>query len=470
MKKRILVACMCLSIILTCVSCTTILEQGSKKDSEKHPEKDSGISIKWISTEKNYKNISLTPFSEYGEVKINASEDLYTYKCGIADADGNIIVPIIYDDAFPFSDGQYFVQTQNEKKVINTTGEQLFDLSKYDTVDLLTDGFSIVTLNGKEGLITESGKEILPCEYTDVQYNLYLIWAEKDGVWSFFDRNGMLKSDAVYDKIECLRNFWGNGHYYEFNELFKVLKNGKYGVADKEGKEIFPCTYSDLEICDNDVVAVFDGGWKYININDNSSYYIGGYPEKFSEGLALFYSDGKYGYINKKWELVIPCKYNVASAFSGGIANVKEKGPEDFGYLIDKTGKTVVEEKGYEIAVKGEGLVGIHYPNGTAYVRFGPPESIEAVLDESGNPLTEFIYKGVTDFKNGLAVAYKDESGIGLKGLISKSGEEITPFIYENIEFVCDNKYVVIMYDYNTGIEKVGIFTVPKKALISFDD
>ena len=61
--------------------------------------------------------------------------------------------------------------------------------------------------------------------------------------------------------------------------------------------------------------------------------------EYFHEGLATFYKCGKWGFIDKKGSVVIPCIFDSAGDFSEGFAWVKRN--EKWGF-VDSTGREVV--------------------------------------------------------------------------------------------------------------------------------
>ena len=58
----------------------------------------------------------------------------------------------------------------------------------------------------------------------------------------------------------------------------------------------------------------------------------------FSEGLAVFFEGEKCGYINKEGNVVLPAKYDAATAFENGRAKVKEFGKWS---TIDTEGNTL---------------------------------------------------------------------------------------------------------------------------------
>lgn len=60
---------------------------------------------------------------------------------------------------------------------------------------------------------------------------------------------------------------------------------------------------------------------------------------KFTEGLAGVKQDDKWGYINTKGDVVIPCIYDDAWGFSKGLAQVQQNGKKG---LINAKGEVVV--------------------------------------------------------------------------------------------------------------------------------
>lgn len=78
----------------------------------------------------------------------------------------------------------------------------------------------------------------------------------------------------------------------------------------------------------------------------------------FSEGYAAVCKDGKWGYIDKTGQEVIPCQYDWANPFHEGLASVLSSYGSGYGF-IDTTGREVIRHR-REIAVPGdfsEGLV-----------------------------------------------------------------------------------------------------------------
>ncbi len=88
----------------------------------------------------------------------------------------------------------------------------------------------------------------------------------------------------------------------------------RLGYIDKTGHEVIPC-----------------------GIEASNRFYHS--LHAFSEGLAAIYLDGKWGYIDRSGQTVIPIKYEQVSPFSGGLAVVQLHGRTG---CIDRTGKEIV--------------------------------------------------------------------------------------------------------------------------------
>ena len=59
----------------------------------------------------------------------------------------------------------------------------------------------------------------------------------------------------------------------------------------------------------------------------------------FNEGLARVRKDGKWGYINTKYEQIVECKFDVARGFNEGLARVEKDGKS---YKINTSGNFIV--------------------------------------------------------------------------------------------------------------------------------
>lgn len=115
--------------------------------------------------------------------------------------------------------------------------------------------------------------------------------------------------------------------------------------------------------------------------------------DKFSEGLSAVRLEGTYGYINQSGEFIITPRFDYALSFSSGIAQVYENGVS---YFIDKTGHKLFDCPYYEVSP-------FVYGKARVYTRSGKI----GIIDLTGKLVIDTIYQNIYPFSNGYATAYK---------------------------------------------------------------
>ena len=104
-------------------------------------------------------------------------------------------------------------------------------------------------------------------------------------------------------------------------------EQGRFGYRDRAGRvSIQPQYMMAGEFSDEGLAAVLDSdGWAYIDRQGRvviRPYVFDNGPDYFSEGLARFSIDGKFGFFNSYGEVVIGPSYDFAYPFSEGLAAV----------------------------------------------------------------------------------------------------------------------------------------------------
>jgi len=123
----------------------------------------------------------------------------------------------------------------------------------------------------------------------------------------------------------------------------------------------------------------------------------------FSEGVASVQIDNKWGFINKKGELVIPCIFDWPYSFSEGLAAV------------------------------------YNYKNGKKM----------GFIDKKGEFVILCIYEYANDFYEGLARVKLNNKW----GFIDKKGEFVIPCIYESASDLVSDCFI----DFSEGIARVKL-------------
>jgi hypothetical protein len=142
---------------------------------------------------------------------------------------------------------------------------------------------------------------------------------------------------------------------------------------------------------------------------------------KFEQGLTGVEMDNKWGFINLRGDLVIPCIYRDVSRFCAkeGLATVAtgEGGRSEWKYgMIDPTGKIV-------IPIEYDWIDDRFVPNAPDYEHTGLIQvklnEKHGFIDASGNAVIPIIYdKFISNFRDGTTTVTLDgnEFRINLKG------------------------------------------------------
>jgi len=165
----------------------------------------------------------------------------------------------------------------------------------------------------------------------------------------------------------------------------------------------------------------------------------------FSDGLAEVVLKGKHGFIDQSGKVVVPLEYDYVEEFSEGLALVKKD--EKYGFT-DKTGKIVVPLIYDEVHSFSEGLAMVE-----KHWKYG-------FIDQKGKEVIPIEYEfAFNDFHEGLAPIEKyDDDKVGV---INKKNKVIVPFEYDDIDDF-EHGYTYIEKDKKLGIvHKDGKITVP---------
>ncbi len=143
--------------------------------------------------------------------------------------------------------------------------------------------------------------------------------------------------------------------------LFPLEKDGKYGYINAKGKFVIEPRFEYAAQFSEGLAAVGMNGKRcYINqygkIVIETQPGLGGFD--FHDGMAQVGTYKKFGFIDKRGDLVIDLKYEEVRGFSEGFAAFRVSDSNKWGF-INKTGKVVIEprfETAYWIGSFHEGL------------------------------------------------------------------------------------------------------------------
>lgn len=280
-------------------------------------------------------------------------------------------------------------------------------------------GLAVVTIDGLSGIIDASGNYIVEPQYYDIG--------------DFSEGRAILAGDNGFKAIDERGNiiFRSDGYIGRFQngraDFAGSDINGKilYGYIDRYGNiAIEPVFESTSSFKDGKaVVKLKDGTYAVIGVKGEikrkfSHFFVG----DINEGLLSFKEkeDGNYGFINENGNVIIPPRYAGVEGFKNGraIVNTSCDCRGKFG-LIDRRGRFVIDAHYNSMQLLGEGLLAVGIPARDGCVS-GQYKYAVAHID--GTLLTDFIYYGITPYKNDFASAYDECNTF----FIDKTGKKVS--------------------------------------------
>lgn len=203
-----------------------------------------------------------------------------------------------------------------------------------------------------------------------------------------------------------------------------------------------------------------DGKWGYIDKKGNVVIdFIYEKANDFSEGLASVGKDGKAGYINAKGEVVVDFVYRSTYTFTNGYGVIRDG---SYYGVIDKVGNVIIEPNKYMANI-------VPLSNDLFYVDGGYTGETNLgydIIDKESKVIIDGI-AGARNFSEGLIAVKqlyingKSDMQNGKWGFIDKDGNMVIDYQYDDandfsdglVRVVKDNKYGFIDKNNNIIIE-----------------
>ncbi len=364
-----------------------------------------------VMIEPTYDNIFA--YSE-GFAVVSNNEYFYQAKFGCINENGELIVPVIYENMDSFKDGFAKICVDEGDRhygYINTKGEIIVN-PEYDILGEFIDGIALVCYStpaqNRYGYINESGELITEVNFNDAGdfvdglARVQVINGIMDGYSAgFINQSGERVIDFDYDQVG------------DFSEGYaSVYLNGKCGVINTLGEEVIAKEYDSISCFENGyAVAVKNGKTGLINIeNEVIIPFVFDNLYVFSENEYIAEKEGSFGIYNEKGEEI--------------VAPV-------FGYLYPPM--QIGSEKGYT-AYNGIGICFIplkESSNGLIYLGSGFYTSEAENVDSLQNYYGETIFEFDRDFSDcniylKKAIQYKEN--FGMVNTLLTNARKIQPF------------------------------------------
>lgn len=147
-------------------------------------------------------------------------------KIGYTDINGNVVIPVIYDEGLTFSEGYTAVRTGSTWIYFDSTGKQISD-SKYEDAGDFHSGLAAVMKNDHYGYIDITGKVVITFQFTNARKfseGLAPISNAK-GLWGYIDDKGETVINPQYDFADSFDN--GEARVMKDDKVFYIDKHNK---------------------------------------------------------------------------------------------------------------------------------------------------------------------------------------------------------------------------------------------------
>ena len=194
---------------------------------------------------------------------------------GFIDVKGNVVIPCVYDKCSTFSCGYSLCSIKDTSYFIDVMNNR-FKLPYNHKAHNFSDGYAIFECNGKIGAYNTKLEVVVPSIYDKLgMYPNYYV-ANIGSKYLIIN-----KGDTVWNSSKYRIQLFSTCGYHVISDSLKTI-----GVIDSTGSVILSDKY------------------------DRIDYFVNGY--------AVVQKGGKQGLVNKKLEVVIPCKYKVCHNMSEG--------------------------------------------------------------------------------------------------------------------------------------------------------
>ena len=263
--------------------------------------------IKWIgnASTTQERKVAISYYSVYTEGK-----------WGVIDSKGEYILKPTYDNMIIVPDNNekvFICQEQDLDKgtfksyVIDEKGNKKFtdyenvevmqNIDKYNQIFYDTNILK-VSKDGKYGLINYKGKELLECEYQNIEPLKYVsnsFVTTKDDKKGLVDASGSKIIENEYNEIESLT--------YKYEDGYIVKKDDKYGLINYSKQSVLECKYDKIEnITGSGMYVVVEDGTKKVVAIQGTDVLTSGFEEvkSIDNKNIIVKKDGKYGVVSSE--------------------------------------------------------------------------------------------------------------------------------------------------------------------------
>lgn len=344
-------------------------------------------------------------------------------KYGVIDKYNQVKIPFKFDAISDFMNGRAIVEQEELLGMIHRNGSFVFEC-KFDDMGTLFDGLIYVSDGEKFGYFDATGFQRIPMKFSDAyDFSNGVAKVQVDGLEAFIDIYGVYVVPPAFEQIKPYSD-----------SLYIYEKDGFYGFMNRLGKSVVEPIYDNIgELIDGYALASIDGeivylngGGKVIVQNDLEEYPNFMSRGEFLNGEAIAMKDGSYGKVDQKGRTVIDFKYENMGV-GAYIFPFKKKG--QWG-AMNAAEKVIIPAKYSSVVVHEDKYFVVN-------ADFG-----EGVLGLNGEEIIPLSFKHIDYLANDLFIV-ESETGFG----VLRKGEMIAPIEFDSIQMFGKDYLLLIKSD-----------------------
>ena len=203
--------------------------------------------------------------------------------------------------------GKFIIATKNDKQGLLTEKGKEIIAPTYDGIEVADDKNILIKKDGKFGVASADGNILIEPSYPSLSVkNGYIVFTTSDNNKGLLTASGKEILAPQYEDIDV----WPDN-------IVIYKKNGKYGAATTTGEILFEPLYSNISQTNDQYLTLATGNEKNSLYDIKNKKIVLSDYEKIGEALntynRTFYTlkkNGKWGIINDKFQIVIPCEYS----------------------------------------------------------------------------------------------------------------------------------------------------------------
>lgn len=347
-------------------------------------------------------------------------------KYGYCNLQGKIAIPLVYDEAQPFSGDLAIVRLNGKYGMIDRKGRPVIP-PNFHQVALEAGGLVRVRKEIAWGLYTTAGKEIIPPKYDALRLDAGGILVRDGGKWGFLSLTGMPLVPVRYEQLNVLSPA----------RALAESTHGHLGLVNLQtGEELLPASFASISPSTDDLLLAKRADKFGVYDLAGREWAAPQYEELgvLQEGLMPVRVHEQWGYATPQGAIVIPPRFTLARAFSGQVAPVAT--PAGAG-LITQQGAIALPMVCDDISAFQHGIAAINYRG-----KYG-------LVNDAGTIVAYPVFDDLVlcTTTPGAIVKYQ-----GKFGLLDHTGTLIVRPIYDDIREIAGFPALLVVCNLNYGL------------------